>query len=161
MNGLISYMGAYMLSHFSHVQLFATLWIIACQASLPMGFSRQEYWSRLPCHPPGDLPAQGSNPRILCLLHWQVGSLALVPAGKPNQMLGKIQRNTTEIKSSIISSLYNTTPTENCIGCSQDIALFYTCLSISFYFSTFVRDDIISFLNCFQCSMIQYSKQPL
>ena len=42
MNGLISYTGAYMLSHFSHVQLFATLWIIACQAPLSMGFSRQE-----------------------------------------------------------------------------------------------------------------------
>ena len=34
-------------SCFSHVQLFATLWAIACQAPLSMGFSRQEYWSRL------------------------------------------------------------------------------------------------------------------
>ena len=32
-----------------------TLWTIACQASLSMGFSRQEYWSGLPCPPPGDL----------------------------------------------------------------------------------------------------------
>ena len=29
---------------------------IACQAPLSIGFSRQEYWSRLPCPPPGDLP---------------------------------------------------------------------------------------------------------
>ena len=38
-----------MLSHFSHVQLCATLWNAAHQAPLSMGFSRQEYWSRSPC----------------------------------------------------------------------------------------------------------------
>ena len=48
------------LSHFSHVQLLATPWTVAYQASLSMGFSRQEYWSGLPFPPPGDLP----NPRI-------------------------------------------------------------------------------------------------
>ena len=42
------------LNHFSHVQLFATLWTVARQAPLSMGFSRQEYWSRLPCPPPGE-----------------------------------------------------------------------------------------------------------
>ena len=46
-------------SHFSHVQLFVTLWTVACQASLCMGFSRQEYCSGLPCPPPGDLPNPG------------------------------------------------------------------------------------------------------
>ena len=51
-----------MLSHFSHVQLFVTLWTIACQAPLPMGFSRQEYWSALPCPSPGDLPDPGIKP---------------------------------------------------------------------------------------------------
>ena len=43
------------LSRFSHIQLFATLWTVAHQAPLSMGFSRQEYWSGLPCPPPGDL----------------------------------------------------------------------------------------------------------
>ena len=47
------------LSHFSHVWLFATLWTIAYQAILSMGFSRQKYWSRLPYPPPGDLPDLG------------------------------------------------------------------------------------------------------
>ena len=63
-------------SHFSHVQLFATPWTVACQAPLSMGFSRQEYWSGLLCPPPGlqgIFPTQGSNPHFLCLLHWQVG----------------------------------------------------------------------------------------
>ena len=52
-------------------------------APLSMGFPRQEYWSGLPCPPPGDLPTQGRNSHLLCLLHWQVDSLLLVPPGKP------------------------------------------------------------------------------
>ena len=44
------------LSCFSHVQLFVTLWTVACQSPLSMGFSRQEYWNGLPCPLPGDLP---------------------------------------------------------------------------------------------------------
>ena len=92
-----------------------------------MGFSRQEYWSGLPCPPPGDLPnpgveprspalqvdslpseppgkpkntgvgcrsllrgifpAQGSIPPLSRLLHWQAGSLPLVPLGKPVMIL--------------------------------------------------------------------------
>ena len=47
-------------SHFSHVQFFSTLWTVAHQAPLSMGFSRQEYYSELPFPPPGDLP----DPRI-------------------------------------------------------------------------------------------------
>ena len=54
---------AFMLSRFSHVQLFATLWTIACQASLSKGFSRQEYWRGLPCPAPGDLPDPGIEPK--------------------------------------------------------------------------------------------------
>ena len=44
-----------MQSCFSRVQLFVTLWTVACQAPLSMGFPRQEYWSGLPCSPPEDL----------------------------------------------------------------------------------------------------------
>ena len=45
----------------------ATLWMwtIAHQAPLSMGFSRQEYWSGLPCPPPGDLPNPGIEPASL------------------------------------------------------------------------------------------------
>ena len=50
------------LSHFSCVQLFATLWAVACQAPLSMGFPRQENWSGLPYLPPGDLPNPGIEP---------------------------------------------------------------------------------------------------
>ena len=37
-------------------------WTVAHQAPLPMGFSRQEYWSGFPCRPPGDLPDPGIEP---------------------------------------------------------------------------------------------------
>ena len=45
-----------------------TLWTIACQPSPSMGFSRQEYWSWLPCPPPGIFPTQGLNLHSSCLL---------------------------------------------------------------------------------------------
>ena len=45
-----------------------------------VGVSRQEYQSRWPFLSPGIFLTQGSNSRLLCLLHWQVGSLPLVPA---------------------------------------------------------------------------------
>ena len=51
--------GVCMLNHFSCVWLFATLWTEAHQVPLSMGFSRQEYWSGLPCLLPGNLPDQG------------------------------------------------------------------------------------------------------
>ena len=54
------------LSHFSHVRLFATPGTVAHQAPLSMGFSRQEDWSGLPCPPPpGDLPNPGMEPTSL------------------------------------------------------------------------------------------------
>ena len=40
----------------SHVRLFATPWTVAYQVPLFMGFSRQEYWNKLPFPSPGDLP---------------------------------------------------------------------------------------------------------
>ena len=67
------------LSHFSNVRLFVTLWTVAHQAPLSMGFSRQEYWSGLPCCPPGDLPNPGTEPRSPTLQN----SLPSEPPGKP------------------------------------------------------------------------------
>ena len=50
------------LSLFGHAQLFVTLWTVAHQASLSMGFSRQGEWSGLPCPPPGGVPDSGMEP---------------------------------------------------------------------------------------------------
>ena len=45
----------------------ATLWRVAHQALLSMGCSRQEYWSGLPCPPPGDLPDPGDWTSVSCI----------------------------------------------------------------------------------------------
>ena len=63
-----------------HLQLFATPWTATRQAPLSMGFSRPEYWSGLPCPPPGDLPNPGIEPRSPAL---QADSLQSEPLGKP------------------------------------------------------------------------------
>ena len=64
----------------SRVQLFATLWTVAHQALLSMGYSRQEYWSGLPFPSPRDLPNPGIEPRSPAL---QADALSSEPPGKP------------------------------------------------------------------------------
>ena len=56
-----------------------TPWTVAHQVPLSMRFPRQEYWSGLPCHPPGDLPNPGIKPKSPGL---QVDSLLSEPQGK-------------------------------------------------------------------------------
>ena len=51
-------------SPFSPVRLFGTVWTVACQAPLSMGFSRQEYWSGFPCPSLGDRPNPGIEPTV-------------------------------------------------------------------------------------------------
>ena len=80
--------GTSVLSHFISVQLFATPRTVAHQILPFMGFSRQKYWSGLPCPPPGDLPYPGIKPMSpaslalqvdsLPLSHWGAGMLTLV-----------------------------------------------------------------------------------
>ena len=70
------------------VCLFVTSWTIARQAFLFMEFSRQEYWSRLPCPPPGDLPHPETEPlpvesgiisrQSVSELNWLLGCAASV-----------------------------------------------------------------------------------
>ena len=69
----------------SRVQLFVTPWTVAYQASLSMGFSRQEYWSGLPFPSPGDLPDPGI----------EHGSPTLQADTLPSEPPGKPQRNGT------------------------------------------------------------------
>ena len=59
---------------------FAISWTVACQALMSMGFSRQEYWSRLPFPFPEDLLDLGIEPTSPA---WQVDSLPSEPPGKP------------------------------------------------------------------------------
>ena len=61
-----------------------TLWTVACQAPLSIGFSRQEYWSELLFPSPGDLPDPGIEPGPPAL---QADSLPSEPPGKPSESL--------------------------------------------------------------------------
>ena len=69
-------------SHFSRVQLFVAPWTVARQAPLSMGILQARI---LGCHAllQGIFPTQESNPHLLGLLHWLLGSLPLVPPRKP------------------------------------------------------------------------------
>ena len=58
----------------------ATRWIVACQASLSMGFSRQEYWTGLPFLSPGDLPEPGIKPESPALQACLVAQLVKNPS---------------------------------------------------------------------------------
>ena len=68
----------------SHVQLFSTLWTVAYQAPLSMGFSRQEYWSGLLFPSPGHLPGSGIEPTSPVSLALQADSLPAETLGKPH-----------------------------------------------------------------------------
>ena len=76
------------LSHFSCVQVFATLWTVAQQPPLSMGFSRQEFWSGLPFPSPGDLPDPGMEPASLPPPALAGGFLPLALCGKPSVVPG-------------------------------------------------------------------------
>ena len=74
-----------------------------------MRFSRQEFWSGLPCPPPGDLPNPGIIwMRLLHLLHLQVGSLALAPPGKPRnpEVILTLLPSNASIPSQSVSKTY-------------------------------------------------------
>ena len=68
------------------VPLFVTLWAIANQAPLLMRFSKQEYWSGLPCPSPGDLLNPGIEPGFPVSPALQADSSPSEPLGKPYQL---------------------------------------------------------------------------
>ena len=80
---MVLYVCVYMLSCFSHVLMFATLWNIACHASLPWDSPGKN--TGVDCHAllQWMFPSQWSNPHPLCLLHWQADSLPLSHQGSP------------------------------------------------------------------------------
>ena len=78
---------ACVLSCFSCVRLCVTLWTVAHQAPLSIRFSRQEYWSGLPCPSPGDLPYPESEPSSPVSPASQVDSLPTELLGKPTNVM--------------------------------------------------------------------------
>ena len=78
------------LSCFTHVQLFAILWTVACQAPLSMGFSGQVYWSGLPFPSPGDLSDPGTELTSPAAPALQVDSLPLGHQGNPLEIKAEL-----------------------------------------------------------------------
>ena len=74
----------------SCLTLYMTIWPIVCQATLSMGFSRQEYWNGLQCLSPRDLPHPGIEPRSPAL---QADSLLVVTSEKKDG-----RRNKTRVR---------------------------------------------------------------
>ena len=74
-------------SHFSHVQLFVAPRTVAHQAPLSMGFSRQQYWSRLPFPTPGGLPDPGIKPESSVSPALADGFFTTEPPGKPQKFI--------------------------------------------------------------------------
>ena len=91
-----------LLSCFSRVQFFATLWTAVHQAPLPLGFSRQEYWSGLPCPSPGVHANPGIEYMSPATPALQADSLPLSHRGSPN-----MEHNGYPILSSEVTSGYN------------------------------------------------------
>ena len=69
-------------SRFSRVRLYVTPWTVARQVSQSRGVSEQEYWSGLPCPPPGHLPNRRTEPRSPVL---QADSLPSASQGEGSQ----------------------------------------------------------------------------
>ena len=91
-----------MLSRFSYVLLSATPGTAAHWHSLSMGFSRQEYWSGLPCPPPGDLPNPGIELHLMCSLHYRWILYHYCHLGSPHTQQESLKQRA--VTSRIISS---------------------------------------------------------
>ena len=103
-----------LLSLFSHIRLFETLWTISCQAPQSMGFSK-ECWSGLPCSPPGDLPSPG---------------IELVSSGTPALAGGFFTISTTwKVQLPLTESLF----------CARHLLKWFMCSQL-FIFTTNLRD---------------------
>ena len=90
----------------SHVQVFVTLWTVALQSPLSVGFSRHKYWSWLPCPPPGDLPNPRIKPESLMTPELQVDSLPAEPPGKTQMYVYLYQiESTSRLSKVLIASL--------------------------------------------------------
>ena len=115
---------AHVCKHAQSLQLGPTLCdlcdpgTVAHQAPLFMGFSRPTYWSGFPCPPPGDLPTQGLNSYILCLLHWQAGSLPLVPPEKPYQHIVDLKKK-KKLLNTCLESIPQSLPAQRDIRSTQ------------------------------------------
>ena len=95
-----------MLSHFIRVWLFAAPWTIVCRLLCPWDSLGKD--TGVGCHAllQGIFPTQGSN-HVSCLLHWQAGSLPLVPPGRPKVLVMVQITKTSIIERKLVYLVYN------------------------------------------------------
>ena len=111
------------LTHVSRVLKCRTLWTVALQALLSMGFSRQEYWSGLPCPPPGDL----SDPGIRTHISHIVGRIFTA------EPLGKLRLSLTleqMVWQQVLRSVQPKTETSLSISVCTDSVFFFLSYSV-------------------------------
>ena len=96
---------------FSCVRVFATPWTVVGQAPLPMGLSRQEYWSGLPCPPPQGASQPRDQTHDSCVSSTAGRFFTTEPPGKPVPLWRD-------------HHLFNQTSTDGHLGCFQCF-LFY------------------------------------
>ena len=108
----------------SWVRRFVGLWAAAHQAPLSIGFSRQEYWSRLPFPSPGDLPDPGTEPTSAVSPALQADSFTTEPPGKHFLLI------TSALCSSVLYFLH-------CLSQSSIFIIFFNLLLPFPIYSTF------------------------
>ena len=106
----VCYNGMARASMLNHVWLCVTLWTVAHQAPLSMGFSRQEYWSGLPFPTPGDLPDPGIEPMSPVSPALQADALQLSHLGSPC-VTKKKKKKTNKPKNFLLNFYLKPNPT--------------------------------------------------
>ena len=133
-----------MLNCFSHIRLFITLWTLACQAPLPMEFSRQEYWSWLPCPPPGDLPNPRTELRSPALY---ADSLPSEPPRKPNPKIYFTHNIHNLVRFNMYTLIYHNHNQGNKLtSLSQDIPFISFSSILTIHFPEFYVTEITQYL---------------
>ena len=103
-------MSVCVLSCFSPVWLFETLWTVALQSPLSMGFSRQEYWSGSPLPSPGDLPDTEFKRVFSATPVLKADSLPLSHQGSPNHNIVLVKLNCHNVWVSLVAQMVKNLP---------------------------------------------------
>ena len=113
-----------------------------------MRFSRQEYWSGLPCPSLRDLPNPGINQPLLRLQHWQAGSLPLALLGKPSDLRKLYQFSSFHLLNCV---QVFATPCTAARQASLSITNFQSLIKLMFIESVMPSNHFISVVSFFSC----------
>ena len=137
-------------SRFSHVQLFMTLWTVACQVPPSVGFFRREYWSGLLCSLTRDLPNPGIEPKSLKSPAWAEASLPLV---LPGFNVYHVAFPVSYPRSHWNANSTSTVSLDQLISCPISLCSFKSCLFLSLVVSGSSFTNLLDFLSWLQNSL--------